>query len=433
MLLAHGVGTRADLPLPTSYVLVGGAVAIAVSFVALGVLWRRPRLHGADAGRLLPRGLARLLNSVALTWVARFVMLAVTVVVMVVAFAGPAEVPRNIAPWAFYVTFWVGLVPASLLLGPVWGRVNPLRAAHALLVPLVGRGRNLPLLDRIGYYPAAVSVAAFAWMELASPRRSDPRHVGTFLVAYAGAQLLAAAWFGAGWFARGDGFEVYSRLLGRLAPIGRRADGQFVLRGPLNGADSQPALPGLAAVAIVLVGSTAFDGLTRTLWWQDGPGAGGETDIGPLVIGLVITVVVVGVGFGAAAWLASRIGSYHRTPVRRMAHTLIPIAAGYAIAHYFSLLVFDGQTTYILASDPFGTGADYFGTASKVVDYGVVSVRTISVVQAVAVVTGHVVAVVLSHDRSLRLARRRPVMTQLPMLVVMLALTVGALAILLGG
>src|SRR3712207_7143479 len=40
--------------------------------------------------------------------------------VTVVAVAGPEETAKNLAPWVLYVTFWVGLVPASLLLGPVW-------------------------------------------------------------------------------------------------------------------------------------------------------------------------------------------------------------------------------------------------------------------------------------------------------------------------
>ena len=54
-LLAHGVGSREDLPMPLSYALVGGAVALVVSFLALGLLWREPRLHPGTAGRP-PRG-----------------------------------------------------------------------------------------------------------------------------------------------------------------------------------------------------------------------------------------------------------------------------------------------------------------------------------------------------------------------------------------
>jgi hypothetical protein len=145
-----------------------------------------------------------------------------------------------------------------------------------------------------------------------------------------------------------------------------------------------------------------------------------------------VTVAGVAVGFVGAATLAGRLGGYPEA-ASRLAHSLIPIAAGYAIAHYFSLLVFDGQTTYILASDPYGTGANWFGTSGKVVDYGVVSTRTISLVQAVAIVTGHVVGVVLGHDRAVQLSRRHQLLAQLPLLVVMVGLTLLALVVLLGG
>ncbi|MBX6766832.1 MAG: hypothetical protein IRY90_06740 [Actinomadura rubrobrunea] len=47
------------------------------------------------------------------------------VLVVAVAFTGPPPQSADLAPWALYVTFWVGLVPASVLLGPVWRRVNP--------------------------------------------------------------------------------------------------------------------------------------------------------------------------------------------------------------------------------------------------------------------------------------------------------------------
>jgi hypothetical protein len=47
-------------------------------------------------------------------------------------------------------------------------------------------------------------------------------------------------------------------------------------------------------------------------------------------------------------------------------HTLLPIAVGYTLAHYFSLLVLQGQNGYIRASDPSGQGWDLFGTAGWV-------------------------------------------------------------------
>jgi hypothetical protein len=133
VLLAHGVGVRADLPVPLPYALVAGAVAVLASFLALGLLWPQSRLRGDAAGRPVPGFVQALADSAVLTAVLRLVALAVAVLVVAVGFAGPTQAERNLAPYAFYVTFWVGLVPASLLLGPVWRRLSPLRALYSVL------------------------------------------------------------------------------------------------------------------------------------------------------------------------------------------------------------------------------------------------------------------------------------------------------------
>ena len=54
IVLAHGVGTRADLPIPVNLAIIGGGTAVLVSFVALAALWPEPRLRGRLAGRPLP-------------------------------------------------------------------------------------------------------------------------------------------------------------------------------------------------------------------------------------------------------------------------------------------------------------------------------------------------------------------------------------------
>ncbi len=56
----------------------------------------------------------------------------------------------------------------------------------------------------------------------------------------------------------------------------------------------------------------------------------------------------------------------------------MPIALAYAVAHYFSLLVLEGQATIALASDPLGRGWDLFATASHVVDFTLVSPLTVA-------------------------------------------------------
>lgn len=435
-MLAHGVGSRADLPVPTSYVTVGAAVALIASFAALGALWRSPRLRGDLAGRPLPPALARALDSQVVTGVLRALVLAVSLVVVAAALFGSPLLQYNPAPWAFYVTFWVGLVPASLLLGPVWGRLNPLRTLHRTIARVTGDAPFAHVLPRLGVWPGALSLLAFAWMELAAPDRSNPRRVGVFLLVYGVVQLFAALAFGAGWFAQGDGFEVWSRLLGRLAVIGRRADGALVWRSPLDGVAGLPAVPGLWAVVVVLVGTTGFDGVTRTTWWQDWR-HGQEGTAFAATLAMVVTVVVVAVLFAVGAGAAGRVAGASGV-LDRYAPSLVPIAAGYAIAHYFSLFLLDGQMTWILASDPFAQGVDLFGTLGRPVDYNLVGPRLISVVQAVSIVGAHLVALVLAHDRAVVIdgepggRPHRPWAAQLPMLGVMVLLTCSGLLLLLG-
>ena len=432
IVLAHGVGTRTDLPIPIGLALFGAGAAILFTFAILLLFWRTPRLGGADAGRPLPEGVQRVVDSTAVRSGLQAVVLAVAVFVVVVAFAGPDDTPHNLAPWVFYVTFWVGLVPASLLLGPVWRVVNPLRLLHRGLRLAVPRAPGAARLPALGLWPGAASLFMFLWLELVSPHRSDPAVVAWFLIGYAVVQLGLALWFGEGWFAAGDGFEVYSSLIARLSPWGRRDDGRLVFRNPMSGAISTPARPGLAGIVVVLLGATAFDGLSRTVFWQSGPGASNDALSGTL--GMLTMIALVTGMYLVGTRLSGRLaGQPPGIQPGRYAATVIPIALGYTVAHYFSLFVLDGQTTWILASNPFGTpGTDLFGTYGNVVDLTLVSAAVIALVQVGAIITGHVVGVTLAHERALLSARRARASDQLPLVVVMVLFTFGGLGLLFG-
>jgi hypothetical protein len=315
----------------------------------------------------------------------------------------------------------------------VWAAVNPLRTLHAGLSAVTGPAPAADRLPSLGYWPAAVALLCFVWLELVLPGRAEPRTVGVFLVLYGVAQLVGGLWFGPGWFARADAFEVYSSLLGRLSPFGRRTDGTLVVRSPLDGADGLRAEPGLVAVVMVLIGSTGFDGLSRTQFWQAGPGRDAYLSAVPGTMGLLAMISLATALFVGATALGGALagGSAARQPVL-FAHSLVPIAAGYAIAHYFSLLLLDGQATWILASNPFGVdGVDLFGTYGRAVDYTAVSPRTIANVQVAAIVLGHVLGVVLAHDRAVRSGGHRTTSGQLPLVAVMVGFTVGGLSLLL--
>ncbi|MDX6286363.1 MAG: hypothetical protein QOG53_1848 [Frankiales bacterium] len=433
MLLAHGVGTRADLPIPTSYAAIAAAAVLVVSFLGLLALWREPRLD-PNAGRPLPNVLQAAADSRALRLTLQSLTLVLAALVYYIGVTGPNDVTRNLTPWAFFVTFWVGLVPVSLLLGPVWRVINPLRALHAGLCAFLRLDADgyRPYPPAFSYRPAAVSIAAFAWYELCYPNRAKPAYVALFMLMYAVLHVCAALWYGRRWFERGDGFEVYSSLLGALAPIGRRADRRLVVRNPLNGLDAIKEAPGLVAVVIILVGSTAYDGFSRTSWYVENisPGTVNSTAM------LAVCVLAIALLYLGGTYLATTLGAADNSNVRpeTFAHTIVPIAAAYVVAHYFSLFVFDGQNTAILASDPFNKGWDIFGLNGHRIDYTAVSTRVISLVQIIAIVVGHVLAVIAAHDRAIRVfPYRTAVRTQIPLLVSMVVLTLIAVKLVLSG
>ncbi|MDQ1626567.1 MAG: hypothetical protein QOI54_311 [Actinomycetota bacterium] len=435
MLLAHGVGSKEDLPIPFGYALTGAGVAILVSFLVLLFLWREPRFDPERAGRPLPAPLARLIDSPVTRFVLRAVGLVATAYVVLAMVFGKDDA-LNPTAGVVYVLLWVGVPLLSVLIGPVWRLINPIRTLHLLLSRgmAVQPERGLsPLPSWLGYWPAAASLLAFVWLELIAPDNTSLTVLRLFFAVYLAAHLLAATWYGSRWFDHCDGFEVFSSLLGRLSVLGRRpSDGVLVLRNPLEGVASIAPVGGLFAVVGVLLGSTVFDSLSSSPSWVD---FAQTSPLPPRVVstlGLLTVVAIVTVAFAGASALTGR--GTDQPPLRlaaEFAHSLVPIVAGYFVAHYWSLLVIVGQQTLIQLSDPLGTGADLLGTDGLTINGSLAGRTTTAVLQVAAVVTGHVLGVILAHDRAVRLLpRRHAIAGQIPLLVLMVGYTVGGLTLL---
>jgi hypothetical protein len=211
-----------------------------------------------------------------------------------------------------------------------------------------------------------------------------------------------------------------------------------VLRVPGSGAAKLPPLAGAAAVAVVSIGSTAFDGAKEGSLFNDlaielqrdlhslGFGLPTALELG-FVVGLAGAVAIVGAiwALGMAGMPPSPKARSRVALARAFAHTLIPIAAGYLVAHYFSLLAYNGQDLWRLVNDPLGRGSDLFGGGESSIDYGVISATGIWYVQVGALVVGHVWGLVLAHDRALELygSPRAATRSQIVMLVLMVAFT----------
>ncbi|MGW6568997.1 hypothetical protein [Streptomyces sp. NPDC054975] len=417
--LAHGIGSQHDLPLSPFYAYAGAFAALFVSFLALGLLWSTSRFRGDRAGRPLPAAVQRLADAPATRTALRLVGVAAATTVLLHLLVGPDDPDRNPAPGAVYVLLWVGLVPASLLLGPVWRLLNPLRALHALL-PAPRRPRPLPA--GLGIRPAAAGLLLFAWLELAAPDPASTPTLLTFLAVLTATGLLGAARYGPNWFAHADPFEVYSALLARLSPLGRRADGRLVVRSPFHGLDSTPQAPGLVATVCVLLGSTAYDGFSDNPRWittlQTFP-------LGPTAtatVGLLAAVALVAALYGLCAGTLRLMSRELTTPLTSFAHSLLPIALGYLVAHYFTLFVTEGPRTVMMAG----------GTDNAPAPAPPLAPGALATLQVTAIVTGHVLGVVAAHDRAVRLfPPARAVAGQLPLFALMIAYTLGGIGLLI--
>ncbi|HSE54949.1 MAG TPA: hypothetical protein VLB03_04410 [Nocardioidaceae bacterium] len=437
MVFAHGVGGAQDLPIPAELAIAGASAALAISFIVLAIAWRTPRYDAATSGRRAPEWLSRLVDSPYFEWTLRLLGLAFFGYVAVAALFGP-DLLVNPTFGVVYVLLWVGLVPASLLFGPFYKAVNPVRTLHLLFSLLTGGDPKRGMYDLprwVGYWPAAVGLFAFVWLELVYPDATYLSPIRLWFAIYIAVLLVGSALFGSEWFERADPFEVYSTLVGHLSVFGRREDGMLVLRSPLANLDAVPAGPGLVAVVSVLFGSTAFDSFKDMNAWLQ------FSQTTSLPMTWVNTLVMLGFCLVVGLSLtAATVAAAPREGVRRsdlpalFAHSVVPIIVGYMVAHYLTYLVESGQQTLIQLSDPLGTGANLLGTADGEVNYWLSAHPTfLAVTKVLAVVTGHVVGVVAAHDRAMKLLPKRHQLTgQLPLLVVMVFYTITGLYLLFG-
>lgn len=426
---AHGIGGRADLPVPLGWFLVGAGLVLVVSFVALGVLWKTPRLQSGSTIRRIRIRLNRKLTLVA-NGVAVFFLL----LVIVAGLFGVQNGTRNVAPATVWVVFWLVLPFAAALLGNLYTLFNPWRPLARAVWSEVDEKPHL--VERFGVIPAALALFAFTWLELVWPDSGRPSTLAVAAVIYTIYLLTLSAWLGPDTaMLLGDSFTTYHRVLSAIAPLGRTQDGAVHWRGWLRALPALPEWKGLTLFVTLMIGTVSYDGLSATSWWRDRLGsASGE--VWAETLGMIAICSVIGGAYWLASWAAVRMAGSYSSPTEvaaSFAHTLVPIALAYAFAHYFTLVLFEGQLFVATISDPLGRGWNLFGTAGREISYWM-SPEAVWYVQLATILLGHIVGVVLAHDRALALfPERSAVRSQYAMLVLMVLLTALGLSILAAG
>ena len=436
---AHGLVQRADLPIPEWLFGWAAAIVLIVSFVALAVLWPSPRLEKHD-WRPMPGG--RALGSRPVEILCGAIGVGLLALVLWSGLAGAEGPQDNFAPTFVLIIFWVGLVFASVLFGDVFRAFNPWRAIGRLIEGATKRTpREYPV--RLGRWPAAVGLFVFVWIEIASGWGEQPRNLAIATLVYTVLTLLAQLVYGTkNWTRYGEAFSVYFNFFSRLSVFETR-DRVVGLRPLLAGLTRLETVPGTVAVVCVMIGTVTYDGLSAGnlwrqnlgLWINDGLTATGLsidaatklTATAGLLLGVLLVAGFYALGIAGARSVG---GGMNAERLRHgFVHSLVPIAMVYAMAHYLTFLVFQGQAISYLASDPLGRNWDIFGTAGAAIDYSVLSQNLTWYLQVGFVVLGHVAALVLAHDRALVLygQPKQAVRSQYWMLGIMVGFTTLAL------
>ncbi|MDQ3328242.1 MAG: hypothetical protein M3506_06945 [Chloroflexota bacterium] len=379
----------------------------------------------------------------------------------------------------------MGLGFFTALVGNIWPLVNPWKILFEwadTLARRIGLGGGLELYEsyprRLGVWPALLLYFGFVWVEIIYEGSPEPSNIALLALAYSVITWLGMAWFGRDvWLRYGEAFSVFFGILARFAPTevrvidpkvceecgtgcrARKTDcvncyecfelaeneqREFNLRPWTVGllAPERVTLDRLTFI-ILMLGSVTLDGLLVTSAWIDletwafslsEPVS--ETAIHALrtlgIIGLPAIFLVLYYGFSALVRALGGASERVGQVAARFVYSLVPIALAYQIAHYYTLLVIQGQSIIPLLSDPFGWGWNVFGTAGYRTNVGLVDAAFAWYSQVAFIVAGHVIAVYLAHLIALQLLRnpKRALRSQYPMLVLMVLYTISSLWIL---
>lgn len=428
--VAHTIGLSSSYgtggSVPTWLTIMTGGVVIGASFLFTSLLTDHGAVRDVTAwGLSLPTSPS---VSVAVLWVVRLCSIAILALIVVTGLTGPATPTRNFAILAVWAGWWAGYTMTVYLVGNTWPAVNPWRA----LASLFPRFGPVSYPDRLGAWPSVIGLLALVWIEVISPVADDAHLLVSLILGYTVVTLAGALVVGTDpWFTYVDPIARVFRYYGRLAPIQRTETGiQFKM--PSSALVEHPVSdePGTTAFIIALLWVTTYDGFVSTPAWA--------SIIRPLVsLGLppllVYFITIVG-GFalffaaykGAAAKVRDTANTYVSTDFleRWFAPSLIPIGAGYHLAHFLGYFLSLSLALAAVVMNPFNPPAevllvvipDWFGT-----------------LQLLLILLGHVIAVWVAHALSIDVfpGILKPIRSQYPFVVVMIFYTMSSMWIIL--
>lgn len=431
------------LLLPTGHYLVGGALAVAASFLVLLFVSRetlerlagaRLELGGVPEALRLPLGLISFL---------------VFAVLVAAGFLGSRDPLSNPLPLTVWMLIWVGLTLVQGLFGNFWGWINPWYGPWRVANALAGRSRSEPpplkLPTWVGMWPAVALFLAFAWFELIYPAPDDPAKlawaVGVYWI-FSFAMMMAFGYDG--WSKRGEFLSVFFGMVARFGIFEQAPreglHGRLSLCPPGAKLANTAALPLSGALFLLFaLASVSFDGLSKTFFYFGLNGLNplefpGRTALIPInTTGLLGSCLILASIFLLCVFVGERLSGSRQSflvAAGTFVWSIVPIALAYHFSHYLTALLVNGQYALVAVSDPFSLGWNLFGTAhmpvAAAIAAGSDAAWLVWNAQAAAIVSGHVLAVLCAHLLAFRLhgAPRAAALSQLPLTILMIAYTV---------
>ena len=481
----HAFGQRFDLPIPLDYYLAGAGGAVFFSFVLVALFARIPLKGIGFYPRidLMKLRWVRLISHPVSISVIRLLAFSLFLMILVIGFFGPQDPAKNLLPTMVWIIWWIGVAYFCALIGNLWSLINPWNSLYLFLEYLIrkirgsgkGTSLNLHYPSWLGVWPASFFFLVFVWGELVWTANAIPLNLATAIAIYSLVTWLGMFLFGREtWLQKGESFSLFFGLLARFSllemrrvqPSGEpllKTDHELNLRPIGVGLMRDGQIPNSLMLFVILMLSTVtFDGFMGTpLWANIIESLPDWRPLQPVLFqlemwgiyretvltttGLILSPLLFTGLYLGFAWMMRLISPFsvaENSGQERALGTvevaayfvfsLLPIALAYHLAHYFSYLLIVGQFMIPLASDPFGLQWDLFGTLGYRVDIAIVGARFVWNASLVSIVVGHMIAVYVAHVLALRIFkdRKQALISQIPMLILMIGYTMLSLWIL---
>lgn len=461
---AHSFGVVYTLPVPFWLYAWGATAALIASFLVVGYFVSSPQIYQPPWSRdISDSRLVAIAHRLRLMPLAKAFSVAALALCIATGLWGSQRPYANVNMTFFWIVFVLGFSYLTAIIGNVYDAINPwkvLTAGIARLARRYGQGL-LRYPEGLGYWPALLLYTGFIWIELLG--NSTPASLAYWLLTYTVLNLVGVGLIGQrNWFGYCEFFSVFFRLIALLAPIDYQAGngdqpGHVRLRKPFSGVLTTSATHiSLLLFVLFMLSSTAFDGLHETVIWKkvfwrdlylshlqfytsSNPLAAFPRMaqlypywqsawllLSPLLYLLAYSVFI------ALTKMVTRTPYTVRELSLAFALSLLPIALVYHISHYYTLIQTQGIKIISLISDPFGRGDNWLGTANWLQRSFIPDMTTVWHAQVLLIVLGHIISVYLAHRIALNLfpSRRQAVLSQLPMLALMVTFTTAGLWVL---